>query len=187
MITLLPTLPGLLTAAPAGDTPAQQHEAAHALLRDSLRCYARTQGIPLSRMPEIARTKQGKPYFPSLPDVHFSLSHCRGLAACLLAAQPCGVDAEARRPLRPQVIRRSYAPEEQAALRTAEDPELLFTQLWTLKEAYVKATGTGIAYPLHTLVFSLTEDGVRSSAGGTFYHTLYGTFAVSACLLPRTR
>ena len=33
----------------------------------------------ISPLPELARTKEGKPYFPSLPALQFNISHSKGL------------------------------------------------------------------------------------------------------------
>jgi 4'-phosphopantetheinyl transferase len=107
--------------------------------------------------PEIAH--------PSLdPSLRFNLSHSGGIVACVLGEAPqIGVDVERldRPPIDPRVIRRYCSEPEQAAL--AEMPEGLrherFLELWTLKEAYVKARGTGLTLPLHKVSFEVGVDG----------------------------
>ena len=111
--------------------------------------------------PQLAATEDGKPYFTNVP-VHMSLSHCKGMAACLLAARPCGVDCEARRPLRERVAARCFAEEERAALAVSDDADMLFTRLWTLKESYMKALGLGFSLPMRAFAFSFA-DGIRLS------------------------
>ncbi|MBQ8928265.1 MAG: 4'-phosphopantetheinyl transferase superfamily protein [Oscillospiraceae bacterium] len=164
---------------------ASQHETAHALLQEGLRRYARQEGFLLPDAPvTVAYARSGKPYLPQLPDVQCSLSHCKGLAAVLLSRFVCGVDAEGERPLRAGVVRRAFAPEEARALACAPDPDALFVRLWTLKEAYTKATGTGIACDMKALCFSLDGDTVQSAPpGADFVLHRYGTFTVSTCLL----
>ncbi|MBR3631299.1 MAG: 4'-phosphopantetheinyl transferase superfamily protein [Oscillospiraceae bacterium] len=175
----LPAEYGVLCACEAGETEREQHAAAYAMLREMLR-----HRYGLDELPEILRTERGKPYFPAHPEIRFSISHCRGLAVCLLSDRECGVDAEGRRPLREKVAARVFTPEEQAALRRAADPDMLFTRLWTLKEAYVKAIGIGVSYPMQELCFSLAGDTVQSNrTDAAFFHFMPEGFAVSVCLL----
>ena len=44
-------------------------------------------------LPEIAQTKQGKPYFPN-STLHFSVSHTKNHAFCCLSEKNVGIDAE---------------------------------------------------------------------------------------------
>ena len=82
----------------------------------------------------------------------FNVSHSapHGLIAFAPAGSPrrwVGVDAEVRRPGRDfdGIAERVYGPGERAALSAArgEDKIRLFYRLWTLKEAIIKALGTG--------------------------------------------
>lgn len=103
---------------------------------------------------EFTRGEHGKPSLVDVEthDVHFSLSHSADVA--LIAVRrggPVGVDVERwdeRRPLL-ALARRFFAPSEQESLRSlAHDPRQLvaaFFATWSRKEAYVKATGEGIA------------------------------------------
>lgn len=175
----LPEEFGVLYACPAGETKREQHAVAYAMLREALQSYA---GLP--ELPEIARTEMGKPWFPAYPEIRFSISHTRGLAVCLLSDRECGVDTERRRPLREKVAARVFSPEEQAALAAADDPDMLFTRLWTLKEAYVKAIGIGVSYPMRELSFTLDGDKVQSNrTDAVFFHTTIEDYAVSVCCL----
>jgi len=84
----------------------------------------------------------------------FNVSHSapHGLIALTPAGSPgrrIGVDAEVRRPDRnfDGIAQRVYGPGERAALAAArgEDRVRLFYRLWTLKEAIIKALGTGFS------------------------------------------
>ena len=57
------------------------------------------------------------------------------------------------------LAQRFFAPQEVQALRAlpAADRALAFLQLWTLKEALLKAEGRGLAYGLHRVVVELGE------------------------------
>lgn len=180
----LPGLPGVLYLCPADGTEQMQHDAAHAMLREALAEYTEEKRIRIPDPLLVSEKQKGKPYYPALPEVHFNLSHCAGMAACLLAERECGVDVEHRRPLRPKVVRRVFSPEEQAALEAAADPDMLFTRLWTLKESYVKAIGIGVSYPMQEVCFALGDDAVRSNReDADFWHFTEGDFSVSVCCL----
>jgi 4'-phosphopantetheinyl transferase len=93
--------------------------------------------------------------------LRFNLSHCPGLAACVVTqAIDCGVDVEnSTRIERPTEVATSvFADDERASLEGRDAAELRarFFAIWTLKEAYIKARGMGLAIPLKD--FSLQPD-----------------------------
>lgn len=183
---LLPGDFGALYLCPAGETEKAQSTAAHALLSDCLLLYAQERQICVPDALSYRYSEMGKPSFAELPEVQFNLSHCGGAAVCLLSPFVCGVDVEKKRPLRPKVVSRVFSEEEQRALRSADDPDLLFTRLWTLKESYVKAIGIGISYPLKKVSFSFSERGILcSESGAQFWHTEMGAYCISVCILRR--
>ena len=118
---------------------------AHALLRHALSKYA---GLPASQW-QFDIGEHGKPALQSsvLPDLHFNLTHTEDLAACVISSgRRCGIDAENvhRKNRLDAVARRMFAEEELAQL----DEKNIVTQFyafWTLREAYLKALGTGLA------------------------------------------
>jgi 4'-phosphopantetheinyl transferase len=88
--------------------------------------------------------------------VEFNLSHSEDIALVAVArGQPVGVDvqhwSESVEHLR--LAERFFSPSEREALRAltheAEQVAAAFFAAWTRKEAYVKATGYGIARGLH--------------------------------------
>lgn len=96
------------------------------------------------KMPEIAKTSAGKPFFPARPDVHFSISHTKTHVLAAIGECPVGADVESFRPLRPGIWRHAGTEEE---LR-----EFGFFPLWTLKESYIKLFGE--AAPMRQLRFN---------------------------------
>jgi 4'-phosphopantetheinyl transferase len=131
--------------------------AAHGLLRATLSCMA---GIAAADL-RFRTTESGKSALDpaqALPDLHFSLTHTRGLAACAVGHHALGIDAEAWHVPAPiELAARYFAPVEAqlvAAQAPAERPST-FYRLWTLKEAYLKAIGSGLATPLDNFAFSL--------------------------------
>ncbi len=145
------------------DADRRDYAAAHALLRRMLH----------ETFPEVAaedwrfvRTAEGKPQLaPPAPRVSFNLSHTRGIVACAVSrGAEVGIDVECddRRmevePLAPEVC----SAQEQTQLH-ALPPEMrgsFFLDLWTLKEAYLKALGVGITSgPLNLVSFDLSRQG----------------------------
>lgn len=88
----------------------------------------------------------GKPFVEGY-DYFFSVSHSGDLVAFAGAACPVGVDIQIVRHADYRVAERFFTAEEYAAIRAARSPEREFFRIWTLKEAYVKMTGTGMATP----------------------------------------
>lgn len=135
------------------------HKAGRKLL-DML--YREETGQP---MPEIRRAEQGKPYFPG-SDLHFSISHTRRHAVCVLAHSSVGVDAEELdRPLRLKVADRMLSASELQQMKAAEDPRRAFLSFWVLKEALVKLTGEGLAGFPNWTEFTLPDARIREYDG----------------------
>lgn len=114
------------------------HEAGRELLQ---KLYMMETGLPL---PEIRTAPRGKPYFPGSP-LHFSISHTKSHAFCVLARCPVGIDAEELdRPVPPSLAARVLSPAEAERYSCAEDPRLAFLAMWVLKEASAKLSGEGL-------------------------------------------
>lgn len=93
----------------------------------------------------------GKPFLGDRDDLFFSLSHSGPWVVCATASEPVGVDVDCRCP--ESVARRHFHPQE-----LTTDPDQLL-RIWTAKEAFLKALGTGLTRPLDSFVVRLTEDG----------------------------
>jgi 4'-phosphopantetheinyl transferase len=90
----------------------------------------------------------------------FNLSHTRGLVACVVArTSRVGIDVEwaERRRSYPALARRVLAPAELRDFEAlaAADRKRRFLDYWTLKEAHLKARGTGLRTHLAGLEFRL--------------------------------
>jgi 4'-phosphopantetheinyl transferase len=98
-------------------------------------------------------------------DLRFNISHTNGLAACAVTyGRDLGVDVEASdRAVELEIADRYFAPEEIATIRSAapDQRQSLLFRFWTLKEAFIKATGEGLSRPLDSFAFTL--DPIRIS------------------------
>lgn len=126
---------------------------------------ARYTNLP-PEMVEFLRTDKGKPYLPR-SDIHFSLSHSGHWALLAVAkAELIGIDIEAISAARDLmgIAESYYHPHEFARLQTlaSEAQNDYFYRLWTLKEAFFKAIGTGISAGLENIAFDLAGDKISA-------------------------
>lgn len=92
--------------------------------------------------------------------IHFNLSHSKGLALLAISqGQGIGVDLEYMRKFSDmtQVAERFFAQREYAEFLAVppDDRVRAFYNCWTRKEAFLKATGDGMAQPLDSFAVSL--------------------------------
>ncbi len=115
-----------------------QSALAYLLLR-----YGLTEIYGIETIPLIEKGKQGKPFFPDLPDICFNISHCRNAVACGLSSKPIGVDVQHIVPYK-ETVASFFMTEDERNAAFKGDRDLNFTRLWSMKESYVKYLGTGI-------------------------------------------
>jgi 4'-phosphopantetheinyl transferase len=127
------------------------------ILKQLLSGYLNTPG----RQINIALHAHGKPY---LPDHHlfFNLSHTGlHLAIAISNVDNIGIDIERVNPKKDvlRLAKRFFTPAEHRYLNTlpAEQQHQAFYQLWTKKEAFVKAVGRGLALGLNQFEIALPE------------------------------
>lgn len=138
---------------------------AHALVRRTLSRYC---AVPPAAW-EFVAGAHGRPEIAhplTDPPLRFNLSHTPGLAGCAVALDlPVGLDLERTREMDDLagLARLSLAPGELHELLARGDQERPghFLTLWTLKEAYSKARGLGIALPLRSYGFAIAGGSVR--------------------------
>ena len=90
--------------------------------------------------------EHGKPSLEQYPHLHFSLSHSGTLVVA-----------------RESLVNYTLSDDEKAMLRALDGPDAqnaYFTQLWTLKECYAKATGTGLTHDFPS--FAVVDGQVRA-------------------------
>lgn len=104
---------------------------------------------PTTDTPLIAHTPLGKPYLPHFPELEISISHSDDYLAMAFSSQGAlGVDIESIQPVAQweRISRMAMCDDERALLLHATTDAARaqqFLELWCLKEASVKAAGTG--------------------------------------------
>jgi 4'-phosphopantetheinyl transferase len=128
----------------------------------------------------------GKPYLKDFPHIHYNISHTDGMAVCGFSDKELGVDVERIRGYKDNVVRKVMSDSERECMEELpkEERAEYFFRIWTLKESYGKAVGTGIIMPLSNISFTLTEKGNPgcSVPGVSFsQQMLNGEFVLSVC------
>jgi len=140
--------------------------AAHALLRTAL---GRRGGQPAAAWRFVA-DRHGKPaaYLGALPAaLSFNLSHTEGMAGLAVVARggvDLGFDLEPlARKVELGVAERFFTRDEVSWLNSLSPPYRPrgFLQLWTLKEAFIKATGKGLTQNLSSFWFEVCPPRVH--------------------------
>ncbi len=133
--------------------------AVRGFLRQTLAGYLHVEPVSL----QFAVGEYGK---PALADgaLHFNVSHTADFLLIAIANfADIGVDIEAIKPCRnlDNIAQRCFSRREYECWRSLPDglQTQAFYRLWTKKEAFVKATGRGIAMGLERCEIGLDADG----------------------------
>ena len=111
----------------------------------------------LHSTPTFLYNEYGAPSIKNGP--YFSISHCKSGIAVAVSNQPIGIDIEAVRPLKVDLVKKTMNPLEQEIIFSDTQPDWAFTRLWTRKEAFLKMKGTGIISDLHEVLSDI--DGLE--------------------------
>jgi len=130
--------------------------------------------------------------------VHFSVSHSDQLVLYAIArGQEIGVDVERIRHdfLHEPITEKYFSPREAAFIRNSPSDVRndVFFSCWTLKEAFIKATGRGFYLPLNQFEVALDPpqlvsiQGDSEAASRWFLHSLYPGAGYAAALAVECR
>ena len=136
-----------------------RYQVVHGILRIILGRYLKLDPTQVN----FTYSDRGKPYLADTgnpQNLQFNLSHSENLAIVGISRDArIGVDVEQLRSMENvlQLTERFFCPSEYGLLIQAnpEERDQLFFQLWTAKEAYLKATGEGISGGLNQIEIGL--------------------------------
>ena len=102
-----------------------------------LLCEGLQKEYGIAEKPLFSYGPHGKPALRDYPDIHFNLSHCRDAVVCAISNRPVGIDVESVSHYKESVARYTQ-------ILHADRPDVMFTRLWTMKEAVLKLSGEGL-------------------------------------------
>lgn len=116
--------------------------------------------------------KHGKPSFVDYPKIHFSISHSSHFVACAMADCEIGIDIQHLVKANEPLMRRVLSDDEMEMVmdRQGEERQMLFARLWALKEAYLKAVGTGITDDFPSFSFEDDKPRLVNRKGFFLFH-----------------
>lgn len=167
------------------DADRQRFLLGHGLLREVIGQVLNTD----PRSIDFQRGRYGKPFLTGT-SLHFNLSDTKDAVAVAVAAdEELGIDLETmtRRVDHRSVSQHYFTPEEQAGIAAALDDKRRFLELWTRKEAVLKASGVGIMDDLRSLRVDQTTNELEIrhpefiAMSGPVYHVR--TWHIGADLL----
>jgi 4'-phosphopantetheinyl transferase len=96
----------------------------------------------------------GKPIFQN-SNWHFNISHSESFVICVLCNNSeIGIDVQAYKKLQIERYKRHFNADEWEQIITHSDVSKAFCQLWSKKEAVIKADGRGLDIPLKDVKIS---------------------------------
>jgi 4'-phosphopantetheinyl transferase len=123
---------------------------------------------------------KGKPYL-SDQALYFNISHSGKWVVGAFSDKEVGIDVELIREPNYEVAKRFYSEIELAGLNSIADAELkkeYFFELWTLKESYLKAIGTGLTKSLSSFTVITAANGqIFLTDGAAIDHVFFKQYA----------
>ena len=140
--------------------------------------YFNERSLPFS----VAYEPGGKPYVPNSA-IRFSISHSKGKVAVGFSDNEIGVDIEEiKEKDHSNLYRRVLSENEAGKIRFVSDEKLSFFKIWTLKEAYLKLTGEGLAGEMTSIDFGDCFELESFEKGGNYYYsTQLSGFSLAVC------
>ncbi|GEN77126.1 4'-phosphopantetheinyl transferase family protein [Chryseobacterium hagamense] len=118
------------------------------LLETLIKKYFPYQGFSWD---DYRKEASSKPYFEG-SDIRFSSAHHEEMSiVCITAGKTCGIDSEVLKPIDPYLYSDFLHAEEKGFITGRKDPVQSFYDIWTRKEAVLKASGLGIRCELNSI------------------------------------
>jgi phosphopantetheine--protein transferase-like protein len=127
----------------------------------------------------VVRAASGEPRVEGVADVHVTISHVDGEAVALaVRGARAGIDLEAVEARHPAFAEEWFTPAEQARFAAApEGSDMALTRAWAVKEAVLKALGTGMALSprdVEVVALRAADADVRLTGGAALRHEELG-------------
>jgi 4'-phosphopantetheinyl transferase len=102
----------------------------------------------------------GKPYLLSHPNIFYNISHSGEWVVVALSDFEVGIDVEKVKKVNISIAERFFSEDEKKQLFSLPENSRIehFFDLWTLKESFLKAIGTGLTKPLNCFSVRKIQD-----------------------------
>jgi len=153
------------------------------------RFYAEQLDLPWQDI-EMEYNHHDKPGLKGYANHYFNISHSGNMVVVVFSNREVGVDVEKIKGDRRNIAQRFFTTSEindMKAIENEQQQQLYFYQLWTLKESYMKAMGSGISMALDSFAFIKDDNSFRLAYSKTdsewvFYSThLTNDYYLSVC------
>jgi len=126
------------------------------------------------------KNKFGKPFLRGSSDLHFNISHSEEWVVCAIAATLVGVDVELIHTVDLDIAKRFFSRDEYKALMELKVRERLgfFFEIWTLKESYIKAIGTGLSTPLDSFSMRISDKEIQIITENEFKNCFFKQYEI---------
>jgi len=116
---------------------------------------------------------KGKPFLKDYPNIFFSLSHSKNVAACAVSVSEVGMDVQCVGPITDKVAKRVLTVNEYTAFKDSYTPDEYFCEVWVIKESFLKKTGQGISTELRDIEAG-NVSGKTVYKGGNYFCCICG-------------
>ena len=127
---------------------AMKHESGKMLsLGVGVLLHSALNNMGLNEPQEAQTNEHERPYYAEYPELHFSLSHSGTKAFCAISNELIGCDVEKIKHRDTDIAKRFFTTQENNILDSIADVKErneMFFRMWTLKESFLKAIGTGL-------------------------------------------
>lgn len=111
---------------------------------------------------ELGYNSYGKPCLKKMKDSAFNISHSGDWVVVAISQAEIGVDVEKIQQTHEDIAHRFFTPFENYYIEkgTLQERAARFTQIWALKESYIKYLGTGLSTPLESFTVDVEKGEV---------------------------
>lgn len=146
---------------------------------------------------KITYKKYGKPYLKEYPKIQFNISHAGNYAIAGFGDKELGIDIEQISRGSKGIASRFFTELEQEYLKNIKEKEIRdneFIRIWTKKESFIKAVGTGLSFGIanvetckkllnNTIIISEQQENLKEKAEPPwfFYEYKLEGYQISVC------
>lgn len=106
---------------------------------------------------QLTKNRYGKPYLPLYPNFYFNIAHSGEWVVCAIHNNEVGIDIECIKPIEESIMLSILREKEVEYLSSKPNKLAAFYEIWTVKESYLKAIGSGLAISLQSFYADISN------------------------------